>query len=57
MLSSTQDGTIATNLHLDPQLCVRLTSGSAKVVGCSVTNPATGKPDMRIVHMTGVETL
>jgi hypothetical protein len=56
MLNTTQEGLIATNLNLDPQRCVRLVSGSAKVVACSVPNPA-GEEDLRIVHMSGVESL
>jgi len=56
MLNATEDGAIATALGLDPQLCVRLASASAKVVGCSVPNPS-GPADMRIVHLSGLETL
>jgi hypothetical protein len=56
MLNATDDGSLATNLGLDPQLCVRIASGNAKVVGCSVPNP-TGPADMRIVHLSGLDTL
>lgn len=56
MLNATDDGAIATNLGLDPQLCVRIAGGNAKVVGCSVPNPA-GQADMRIVHLSGLESL
>ena len=56
MLNATDDGAIATNLGLDPQLCVRISSGNGKVIGCSVPNPA-GPADMRIVHLSGLETL
>ncbi len=50
MLNATDDSAIATNLGLDPQLCVRIASGNGKVIGCSVPNPA-GPADMRIVHL------
>ncbi|MFT3923099.1 MAG: zinc ribbon domain-containing protein [Myxococcales bacterium] len=56
MLNTTDDGAIATNLGLDPQLCVRIAGGNAKVVGCSVPNPS-GPADMRIVHLSGLESL
>lgn len=56
MLNATQDGVIATNLNLDPERCVRLVSGSAKVVACSVPNPG-GDPDLRIVHLSGLDAL
>ncbi len=56
MLNATDDGAIASSLGLDPQVCVRIASGDAKVVGCSVPNPA-GQADMRIVLLSGLESL
>jgi hypothetical protein len=56
MLNATDDGSLATNLGLDPQLCVRIASGAAKVIGCSVPNPS-GPADMRIVHLSGLDSL
>lgn len=56
MLDGTDDAALATKLNLDPQQCVRITSGSAKVVGCSVPDPA-GNSSLRIVHLEGVASL
>ncbi len=56
MLNTTDDGSLATNLGLDPQLCVLISSGNAKAIGCSVPNP-NGAADMRIVHLSGLDTL
>ena len=56
MLNNTDDGSLATNLGLDPQLCVRIASGNAKAIGCSVPNTS-GSADMRIVHLSGLDSL
>jgi hypothetical protein len=56
MLNGTDDESVATQLSLDPQLCVRIVAGSAKAIGCSVPNPG-GPADMRIVQLAGVDTL
>jgi hypothetical protein len=56
MLDTTDDSAIATKLQLDPTQCVRVVSGSAKVVGCSVPTPG-GQPNLRIVHLEGVGAL
>ncbi len=56
MLEDTDDTAIATSLGLDPQQCVRIVSGSAKVVGCSVPDPS-GNATLRIVHMEGLASL
>ncbi len=56
MLDGTDDSALATKLNLDPQQCVRITSGTAKVVGCSVPDPA-GTSSLRIVHLEGVSAL
>jgi hypothetical protein len=56
MLDATDDQAVATGLGLDPQQCVRIVSGSAKVVGCSVPEPS-GTASLRIVHLEGLAAL
>jgi hypothetical protein len=57
MLDHTDEGAVATQLGLDPQQCARVTTGGAKVISCSVPD-ATGKPSvLRIVQLSGVDTL
>ena len=56
MLGDTDDASIAEKLQLDPAQCVRVVSGEAKVVGCSVPTPG-GQPNLRIVYMAGIGTL
>jgi ribosomal protein L40E len=57
MLDHTDDAGIATQLGLDPQQCARVTAGGAKVISCSVPDP-NGKPSvLRIVQLSGVDTL
>lgn len=57
MLDGTDDSALATKLSLDPQQCVRITSGSAKVVGCSVPEPGGTTSSMRIIVLDGVSSL
>jgi hypothetical protein len=57
MLNGTDDEGLASKLGLDPQLCARVIVAKAKVVSCSVPDP-TGKPGvLRIVHLSGIDTL
>jgi hypothetical protein len=56
MLDATDDQAVATGLGLDPRQCVRIVSGAAKVVGCSVPDPA-GAASLRIVHLEGLASL
>lgn len=57
MLDGTEDEEIAKGLGLDPQQCARVVAGAAKVVSCSVPEPG-GKPSvLRIVHLSGIESL
>jgi hypothetical protein len=56
MLDTTEDGAIAQKLQLDATQCVRVASGAAKVIGCSVPTPG-GQPNLRIVHMQGMGSL
>ena len=57
MLDGTEDEEIAKGLGLDPQQCARVTAGAAKVVSCSVPEPG-GKPSvLRIVHLSGIQSL
>jgi hypothetical protein len=56
MLDDTDDVSIAENLKLEAAQCVRVVSGAAKVIGCSVPTPG-GQPNLRIVHMAGIGTL
>ncbi len=57
MLDGTDDSSLATRLSLDPQQCVRITSGSAKIVGCSVPEPGGTTSSMRIIVLDGVASL
>jgi len=57
MLDSTEDAALATALNLDPQQCVRIMSGSARVVGCSVPEPGGANSSMRIIVLDGVSSL
>ena len=57
MLDATDDASIASDLTLDPQQCVRVVQGRAKVISCSVPE-ATGRTGvLRIVHLSGVSGL
>lgn len=57
MLDATDDEEIAKALGLDPQQCARISAEAAKVISCSVPEPG-GKPSvLRIVHLSGIETL
>jgi hypothetical protein len=56
MLNVTDDTAIAQGLSLDPTQCVRIVSGTAKIVGCSVPD-ATGNVSLRIVHLSGIGSL
>lgn len=56
MLDATDDEAVATGLGLDPRQCVRIVSGSAKVVSCSVPEP-NGTASLRIVHLEGLASL
>ena len=57
MLDGTDDAELATKLGLDPQQCARVSLGAAKIVSCSVPDPA-GQPSvLRIVHLGGIATL
>lgn len=57
MLDTTEDAELAKKLGLDAQQCARVTSGSAKVVSCSVPEPD-GKPSvLRIIHLSGLDSL
>jgi hypothetical protein len=58
MLNTTDDASIAQKLALDPTQCVRVISGAAKVIGCSVPDPDPSKTaSLRIVHLSGLGTL
>lgn len=56
LLEGTDDAVRATALGLTPSSCVRLTSGRAKVVGCSARE-ANGAETFLLVHLEGLESL
>lgn len=57
MLDGTDDAPVATALGLDPQQCARVIAGDAKVISCSVPDVG-GKPSvLRIVHLSGINSL
>ena len=57
MLDTTGDTAIASELTLDPQQCVRVVQGSAKVISCSVPDITGRTGVLRIVHLSGVSSL
>ena len=56
LLEGTDDASRATALGLVPSACVRLTSGRAKVIGCS-TREASGTEVFLLVHLEGLDSL
>ncbi len=56
LLEGTDDAVRATALGLTPSSCVRLTSGRAKVIGCSARE-ANGAETFLLVHIEGLDSL
>ncbi|MET0339815.1 MAG: hypothetical protein ABW252_02390 [Polyangiales bacterium] len=54
MLDRTDDAAIAGELALDPQQCVRVLRGTAKVISCSVPEAGGQAGVLRIVHLSGI---
>ncbi len=54
LLANTPDQKLAQQAHLNPNECVVLSSGHAKVIGCAQSN---NKERFQILHMQGLESL